>query len=123
MSAWSTDDLRAIAENDDLFVSPLREDGTTYGTPTQTWALIVDGDVYVRAANGPQSRWYRAAISQKAGRVRVADKNYEVTFEPAGDDVSGAIDAAYEAKYPGSTAVPIMQGDRPKSATVRIVPR
>ena len=116
MSAWSTDDLRAIAENDDLFVSPLREDGTTYGTPTQTWALIVDSDVYVRAANGPQSRWYQAAMSQRAGRVRVADKNYEVTFEPAGDDVSDAIDAAYEAKYPGSTAVPIMQGDGPKSA-------
>jgi hypothetical protein len=32
MSAWSTDDLRVIAENDDLFVSPFREDGTTYGT-------------------------------------------------------------------------------------------
>ncbi len=123
MTAWSTDDLRAIAENDDLFVSPLREDGTTFGTPTQTWALIVDGDVYVRAANGPQSRWYQAAMSQKAGRVRVADKTYDVAFEPAGDQASDAIDAAYEAKYPGSTAVPIMRGDGPKSATVRIVPR
>jgi hypothetical protein len=38
MSAWSTDDLRVIAENGDLFVSPFREEGTTYGTPTQTWA-------------------------------------------------------------------------------------
>jgi len=62
-------------------------------------------------------------MSQGAGRVRVADKDYEVTFEPAGDEVSDAIDAAYEAKYPGSTAVPIMQGDGPKSATVRITPR
>ncbi len=123
MSAWSTDDLRMIAENDDLFVSPFREDGTTYGTPTQTWALIVDGDVYVRAAHGQESGWYRAAMSQKAGRVRVGDKTYEVTFEPAGDEVSDAIDAAYEAKYPGSTAVAVMQGDGPKSATVRIVPR
>jgi len=122
-AAWTAEDLRAIAENDDLFVSPLREDGSTYGTPTRTWALIVGGDVYVRAANGPQSRWYRAAMSQKAGRVRVADKTYDVTFEPAGDQVSDAVDAAYEAKYPGSTAVPVMQGDGPKSATVRIVPR
>ena len=111
------------AVNDDLFVSPLRDDGTTFGTPTQTWALIVDGDVYVRAANGPQSRWYQAAMSQKAGRVRVADKTYDVMFEPAGAQASDAIDVAYEAKYPGSTAVPIMQGDGPKSATVRIVPR
>lgn len=123
MKSWSEDDLRAIAENDDLFVSPFREDGTTYGTPTRTWALVIDGDVYVRAASGQQSSWYRAAMSQKAGRVRVAGKNYEVTFDPAGDELSDAIDAAYEAKYPGSSAVPIMQGDDPRSATVRISPR
>ncbi len=123
MSSWSKDDLNAIEANDDLFVSPFREDGTTYGTPTQTWALVIDGDVYVRAANGQESRWYQAALSQKAGRVRVADKNYEVTFEPAAEDVSDAIDAAYEEKYSGSSAVPIMQGEGPKSATVRISPR
>jgi hypothetical protein len=77
----------------------------------------------VRAASGQQSRWYQAAVSQKAGRVRVAGAYYEVTFEPAGDDVADAIDAGYEAKYPGSTAVPVMQGTGPRSATVRIVPR
>jgi hypothetical protein len=122
MSSWSEADLLAIGENNDLFVSPFREDGTTYGTPTQTWAVIVDGEVYVRAANGQDSRWYQAAVHQKAGRVRVAGTNYEVTFEAA-DDVSDAIDAGYEAKYPGSSAVPIMQGPGPKSATVRIAPR
>ena len=123
MSSWSQAELRAIAENDDLFVSPFRADGTTYGTPTQTWALVVDGHVYVRAANGGQSKWYQAAVSQKAGRVRVADTSYEVTFEPVGRDLDAAIDAAYEQKYPGSSAVPIMQGEGPKSATVRISPR
>jgi hypothetical protein len=123
MTSWSKTELRAIEDNDDLFVSPFREDGSTYGTPTQTWAVIVGGDVYVRAAHGQESRWYQAAISQKAGRVRVAGTYYEVTFEPAGGDVSDVIDAGYEAKYPGSPAVPIMQGPGPKSATVRISPR
>ena len=64
----------------------------------------------MRAANGQESRWYQAAINERVGRVRVAGTNYEVSFEPAGDDVSDAIDAGYEAKYPRSTAVPIMQG-------------
>ncbi|MFE4612033.1 DUF2255 family protein [Streptomyces niveus] len=123
MNSWSQTQLRAIAENTDLFVSPFREDGTTYGTPTQTWALVVDGDVYVRAVNGRQSSWYQAAISQKAGRVRVAGKYYEVAFEPADSSVDTAVDAAYEEEYPGSSAVPIMQGEGPKSATVRISPR
>ncbi len=124
MTSWSPADLRTITENTDLFVAPLRADGTTYGTPTQTWALVVDGDVYVRAATGRSSSWYQAAVGQRAGRVRVAGEFHDVVFEPVGgDDLDAAIDAAYEAKYPGSDAVPIMQGDGPKAATVRISPR
>jgi len=120
MTAWTGEQLTKIEDNQDLYVSPFRADGTTYGTPTQTWALVVDGKVYVRAANGPASRWYQAAITQKAGRIRVSGTFYDVTFEPAGTDDEAAIDAAYEAKYPSSSAVPIMQGDGPKSAAVRI---
>lgn len=120
MAAWTADQLETIQANQDLFVAPFREDGTTYGTPTQTWALIVDGRVYVRAANGQDSRWYQAAIAQKAGRVRVAGDYYDVTFEASGADDEVAIDAAYDAKYPGSSAVPVMQGPGPKSASVRI---
>jgi hypothetical protein len=123
MTEWSPDQLATIEENDDLFVSPFREDGTTYGTPTQTWALVVDGKVYVRAASGPSSSWYRAAVTQGAGRVRVAGEDYDVVFEPAGKENEGSIDAAYEAKYPGSSAVPVMQGLGPKSASVRVSPR
>lgn len=123
MPAWSDAQLSAIADNNDLFVSPLREDGTTYGTPTQTWALIVGGQVYVRAASGPSSSWYRAAVAQGAGRVRVAGVDHEVTFEAASDTDESAIDAAYEVKYPGSSAVSVMQGDGPKAAAVRISPR
>jgi hypothetical protein len=123
MNSWNEDDLRAIAESHDLYISPFREDGTTYGTPTLVWPLVVDGEVYVRAANGQQSSWYRAAVSQKAGRIRVGGKNYEVTFEPGGNETAPAIDAAYEEKYTGSSAVPIMQEEEPKAATVRISPR
>jgi hypothetical protein len=123
MTAWSPEQLEAIATTDDLYVSPFRDDGVTYGTPTQTWALVVDGDVYVRAANGPASRWYQAAITQEAGRVRVSDETWEVTFESAAGVDEAAIDAAYETKYPGSSAVAVMQGDGPRSAAVRITPR
>ncbi len=122
MTAWTPDQLDQIENNSALYVAPFREDGKTYGTPTETWALVVDGQVYVRAANGPSSRWYQAAISQRGGRVRVDGVFYDVAFEPAGTDDEAAIDAAYEAKYPGSSAVPIMQGDGPKAAAVRISP-
>jgi hypothetical protein len=120
MSPWTPEDLRAIADTDDLFVSPFREDGTTHGTPTRVWALVVDGQVYARAAHGVQSSWYQAAITQRAGRVRVANHDFDVTFAPADADVNAAIDAAYEGKYPGSPAVATMQGDGPTAATVEI---
>ena len=32
MATWSTEELRQIAEADDLHISPFREDGVTYST-------------------------------------------------------------------------------------------
>ena len=58
MSVWKEDDLRKIAGTDDLHISPFREDGITYGTPTWIWSVVVDGALYVRAYNGRNSRWY-----------------------------------------------------------------
>ena len=123
MTAWSGDQLATIEAHEDFYVSPFREDGTTYGTPTETWALVVDGKVYVRAANGKDSRWYQAAITQKAGRVRVDGIFYDAVFEDAGTDDEASIDAAYEAKYANATdafAIPIMQGVVPKGASIRV---
>ena len=69
MATWSKDELRKIAEADDLHVSRFRNDGVTYGTPTWIWSVAVDGDLYVRAYNGQRSRWYQAATRKKAGRI------------------------------------------------------
>ncbi len=52
MSTWPKDELRKIAENDDLHISPFREDGKTYGTPTSIWSVAVDGSLYVGMPHG-----------------------------------------------------------------------
>ena len=70
--AWTKDELRGITEGDDLHVAPFREDGITHGTPTWIWSVAVDGALYVRAYPGPKSRWYRAALRQRAGRISAA---------------------------------------------------
>ncbi len=67
MGTWSNDQLRRIAEADDLHISPFREDGVTYGTPTWIWSVAVGDDLYVRAYYGQNSRWYQAAVRQTAG--------------------------------------------------------
>jgi hypothetical protein len=120
---WSRDELRRIAEADDLHVSPFREDGVTYGTPTWIWSVAVDGALYVRAYNGRNSRWYQAASSQKAGRITAAGLTKDVTFEPVDGPINDAIDDAYRAKYRSSPYLGSMIGTRARAATVRITPR
>ncbi len=38
MAEWAKEELRKIAEADDLHIAPFREDGVTYGTPT--WIMV-----------------------------------------------------------------------------------
>jgi len=124
MSAWSKDELRRIAETDDLHVSPFRSDGKTYGTPTWIWSVVVDDALYVRAYSGTRSRWYQAAIRQRAGRITAAGSAKEVSFESVTDGaLSERIDDAYRVKYRGHQYLPPMIGARARAATVRISPR
>ena len=123
MNTWSTDELDKIAESDDLHISPFREDGKTYGTPTWIWSVVVDNALYLRAYNGQNSRWYQAAIKQKSGRIHAAGMTKEVTFEPVDGSINDRIDEAYRTKYNGSPYLSPMIGKRARSATIRIIPR
>jgi hypothetical protein len=123
MSTWSTDRLRRIAGADDLHISPFREDGKTYGTPTWIWSVAVDDALYVRAYSGQNSRWYQAAVRQKAGRITVAGMTKEVTFAPVDGSINDRIDDAYRAKYKGSPYLSPMIAARARSATIKVTPR
>lgn len=123
MDAWSIDELHKIAEADDLHISPFREDGVTYGTPTWIWSVVVGDSLYVRAYFGRNSRWYGAALRQKAGRIAVAGMTKEVAFEPVDGPINDLIDEAYRAKYKGSPYLNPMIGARARSATVKVTPR
>ena len=123
MMTWSKDELREIAEADDLHISPFREDGVTYGTPTWIWFVTVDDALYVRAYNGQNSRWHQAAVRQKAGRIISAGMLKEVTFEPVNGPINDRIDDAYREKYKGSPYLAPMIGARARSATVKVTPR
>lgn len=123
MAAWTKDELRKIRESDDLHISPFREDGKTYGTPTWIWSVVVDDALYVRAYNGKKSRWYQAAVQQKAGRITAAGMTKEVSFEPIKVENSDQIDAAYTTKYKNSPYLSPMISERARAATVKVAPR
>lgn len=123
MSAWPKNELHKIAATDDLHISPFRDDGKNYGTPTWIWSVVVDDSLYVRPYNGKNSRWYQAAIRQKAGRITAAGMTREVDFESVDGPINDRIDDAYRAKYKGSPYLRPMIGDRLRSFTVKITPR
>jgi hypothetical protein len=123
VTAWSKDELRRIAEADDLHIAPLRDDGATYGTPTWIWSVAVGDALNVRAYNGRSSRSYKAAMRRKAGRVTAAGITKEVSFERVNGPINKLIDDAYRAKYQRSRYLSPMISARPRSATVQVMPR
>ncbi|MBM7655446.1 DUF2255 family protein [Neobacillus cucumis] len=122
MATWLKDELFKIAEADDLHISPFREDGVTYGTPTWIWSVVVDDALYVRAYFGQNSRWYQAAVKQKAGRITVAGMTKEVNFETVDGTINDLIDNAYRKKYNSSPYLDSMISNRARSATVKVMP-
>ena len=123
MDRWQGEELRKISETDDLHISPFREDGETYGTPTWIWSVVVDDALYVRPYSGQKSGWYQAAMRQKAGRITAAGIRKEVSFEAVQGPINDRIDDAYRAKYKGNQYLSPMIGARARGATVKVIPR
>ena len=122
MSSWRRNELKKIADSDDLHISPFREDGMTYGTPTWIWSVVVDDSLYVRAYHGTASRWYKAAMQQKRGRITAAGITKDVTFDASDGTINDRIDNAYRAKYKTSPYLQPMISTRSRSATVKVEP-
>ena len=120
---FSKEDLKKIDEANDLHIAPFREDGKTYGTPTWIWAVEVDGDLYVRAYHGVNSRWYKAALQQKEGRILAVGMTKEVSFLPVKGDINDLIEEAYKKKYKDSPYLPPMISKRTCAATIKITPK
>lgn len=120
---WQKDQLDRIVKADDLHISPFRDDGKTHGTPTWIWCVEVQGELYVRGYNGTASRWYQAAVQQRAGRISAAGSVIDVSFEPVSGGINDAIDEAYKAKYRTSAYLRPMIGHRARAATIKVVPR
>lgn len=123
---WSQAQIDAFSKADDMYISPFYSDGKTPGTPTWIWSVVADNNLYVRAYNGLNSRWYKSAVQQKAGKIKLTGEEYKITFQLLDTDaaLTERIGEAYKDKYGNSMYLSPMLGEGPiVSATVKILPR
>jgi hypothetical protein len=125
VTAWTTDELAAIAAADELDIAPLRPDGTQYA-PVTIWVVRDGDDLYVRSYRGRDSGWFRGTQASHQGHVRAGGVDKDVTFvDEADPGVNDQIDAAYRAKYRrfGASYVDPMVADGARAATLKLAPR
>ncbi|MGR5945514.1 DUF2255 family protein [Enterobacter sp. RHBSTW-00175] len=121
--SWKLNLLAKIDEADDLKIAPFHPDMTTTGTPTWIWEVTVDNRLFVRAYNGKASKWYQAALAQRAGKILAIGQEFDVVFAAVSEPVlESKIDQAYRSKYASSSYVSAMTGPRARAATVEILP-
>lgn len=121
---WNTGLLTEISAADDLKIAPYHPNGQTTGTPTWIWEVIVENRLFVRAYSGVNSRWYKAALTQLAGKIHAVGRMLDVTFSSVTSPaLNEKIDEAYRQKYAQSRYMSAMISDRARAATVEILPR
>lgn len=122
MAHWTNEELELVTSEDNLYISIPNADGSMHA-PTFIWIVRAGDDVYTRAYNGPDGRWYSAAKAVGHGHIRVGEMEKDVVFEfPTDDDTNAAVDEGYKTKYAGSQYLPPMLGDKQRAATVKIIP-
>jgi hypothetical protein len=127
-AAWTQEELRLIAGEDELHIAAEKPDGTLRAA-RPIWAVRVGDDVYVRAAYGSKSAWYRVARQTGRAEISVAGLAKQVTAEAAVEDTDAGllemIDHAYLEKYARRYAsiVDSINDEEPRASTLRLLPR
>ncbi|MEG3111096.1 DUF2255 family protein [Pantoea sp. T14] len=122
--SWNHELLLKINTADDLKIAPYHPDMQTTGTPTWIWEVVVENRLFVRAYTGIRSKWYQAALSQKAGMIHAAGHVLHVKFTPIDEaGLNQKIDEAYRHKYAQSSFMTSMLVRHARNATVEILPQ
>jgi hypothetical protein len=120
LSAWTNEELAAIAAANELTVAPLRDDGTRQG-PRIVWVVRRNDDVYIRSVNGDEGAWFRSVQARHAGHISAGGLEVDVSFEDADHNLDDAIDEEYRRKYGRSSAVERITSPKAQATTLRIV--
>ena len=121
--AWTDDELTRIGDADELQIASRRSDGSLRKF-VPIWVVRHGDSIYVRAAYGPETGWYRHARAAGEGRIRAGGIERDVGFEDAGSDLDDELHHAFHTKYDryGERMVAPVVSDESARLTLRIVP-
>lgn len=124
MTRWTSDELDAIGDADELRIAALRPDGT-FRNPVIIWVVRKDNELYVRSYKGASAGWYQGTQASHEGHVQAGGVDKDVTFVDVDRSLDGPIDDAYRAKYRrfGGSYVDPMVAPAAQATTIRLVPR
>jgi hypothetical protein len=124
MSAWSDDDLRRIADAEELDIAPVRRNGELRSA-TPIWVVRAGDDLYLRAAYGANKGWHGVARTSRRARISAGGVERDVAIEDAHQSVFDAVDDAYRGKYAGRYAsiVDSINDAEHRATTLRLVPQ
>jgi hypothetical protein len=120
LTAWTDEELAAIAGANELTIAPFRNDGTVQ-SPRIVWVVRRGDDVYIRSVNGHEGAWFRGVQAHHAGRISAGGLEIDVSFEDADHDLDDAINEEYLRKYGRSSAVERITSPKARATTLRIV--
>jgi hypothetical protein len=123
--SWDSAELEQVGTATELELATRRADDTL-SRYTVMWVVRVGTNLYVRAAYGPGSAWYRRATRYGRGRIRAGGVGRQVVLAHLAPDdhVHGEIDASYHAKYDqyGPQIVGTVVGPDAATVTLRLDP-
>lgn len=124
MTSWTPDELAKVGTAEELQIESRRGDGSLR-KPVTIWVVREGDDLYVRAAYGRESAWFRGAQERHEGRIRAGGVVKEVQFVEvdAADSVNDAIDAVYRSKYHryAASIIESIVNQKARAATIHLV--
>ncbi|MGP3962308.1 DUF2255 family protein [Nonomuraea sp. 3N208] len=126
MDTWTSDELTAIGDAEELDLASRRDDGTLR-RPVTMWVVRVGDDLYVRSMNGRSGAWYRGTQTRHRGRISAGGMEADVTFadaDPVDSAVHDQIDEVYRTKYRryGADIIGGVVNPESRAATIKLVP-
>jgi hypothetical protein len=121
MASFPTEQLERVDQREEVEIETRAADGTVHRVII--WAVVDDGEVFVRSVRGAKARWYRELLREGSGVLRVGEEHIPVRGIQAPDEASVTrTTQALHRKYQGDPAVWAMVREDVLETTLRLEP-